>query len=225
MLEETLKKRWHERYFNEKIPEKSLIESILRKTFEICPSKQLVFPYKIEVLGPDRDYEKKRFRSFCDYHTTRSANYEQHKHKSKPFTKEWETGSGTAALAAPYVLIFTSRQVDSCEVSEANWNRIVSGRGGYFSTVTPHFVSDANLIEVGMFSMILTTLCIENDLRIGYCLCMPGRRYEHWNRVRDITKGSVLFCLGIGYSDSVGPSDEVLKGKEHRPPFENVVKI
>jgi len=223
MLEETLKKRWHERYFNKTIPEKSLIQEILQKTFELCPSKQLVFPYKIEVLGPDRERDKKRFRDFCAIHTSLSAKEHQDDHKSKVL--QYNSGSGTAALDAPYVLLFTSRQIDSNEVSEENWDRIVSGRGGYFTTVTPHFVSDTNLIEVGMFSMILTALCIENDLRIGYCLCMPGRKYKQWDQVSDITKGKVLFSLGIGYSDSVGPSKPVLRGREHRPPFENVVKI
>ena len=49
-------KKWR----TDKIPEKDLIDSLLKKTFEIVPSKQSLVPYKIIVLGPDSKLKNPR---------------------------------------------------------------------------------------------------------------------------------------------------------------------
>ena len=40
------------------IPDKTLIQHLLEKTWRLVPSKQQLMPYKVLVLGPDRKKEK-----------------------------------------------------------------------------------------------------------------------------------------------------------------------
>ena len=103
--------------------------------------------------------------------------------------------SNTQALA-PYNLLFTSR---IAEISD------------YIGTA-----AEIN-IEIGMFCAILTALCIEEGLSVGYMLCYNDN-VDYWtnfpnNNIR------VEFTMHIGYADdSVRPFTS-----ESKPEYDEVI--
>jgi len=208
-IEELYKKRFHTKYFNEEVPDRDLIESMISKTYELVPSKQLIVPYKVEVLGPERKKDIVRVREFCMNYTN----------------EHYLSDKGTIQMLAPYLLLFTTRHVKKEEISEAMKERLSSNRGTYHSIRSPHKITPTHHVEVGMFAAILTGLCMENGVSTAYSMCMPGQKHEAWNEIHDIVKGKMLFIMSLGYTDMTGPRPWVVSGKEHKPPINNVIKF
>jgi len=209
MIEELYKKRFHTKYFNEEIPDRDLIHGMIRKTYELVPSKQLIVPYKVEVLGPDRKKDIVRVREFC-------MNYTGEHYKSD---------KGTIQMLAPYLLLFTTRHIKDHEISEAMRERLSKNRGSYHSIRSPHKITATHHVEVGMFASILTGLCMENGVSTAYSMCMPGQKHEAWEKIHDIVKGKMLFIMSLGYTDMTEPRPWVVSGKECKPPIDSVIKI
>ena len=208
-IEELYKKRFHTKYFNEEIPDRDLIESIISKTYELVPSKQLLVPYKVEVLGPERKKDIVRVREFCMNHTG----------------EHYLSDKGTVQMLAPYLLLFTTRHIKEEEISEAMRERLSKNRGSYHSIRSPHKITATHHVEVGMFAAILTGLCMENGVSTAYSMCMPGQKHEAWHEIHDIIKGKLLFIMSLGYTDMTEPRPWVVSGKEHKPPLKNVIKF
>jgi hypothetical protein len=216
-IEETYKKFFQGRVYLEELPPKELIESLLKKTYELVPSKQSIMPYKVTVYGPELKKLKLDFQKFCAYHWDAE--------------KQGTFHSGVLQLDCPYLLIFTERG-DITDYNPFVRRKIAEG--------DPYFVllkgSDLNQkhIEVGMFCKILTGLCLENNLCVSYTLNLPridvlypknkklwplkGSKWEH---LECFYKDNLLFAMSIGYSKY----KESLKWKDDiKPPIENIIK-
>lgn len=203
MIENVFKKRKQIKIFSkDRIPSEDLIRGILQKTYDIVPSKQNLMPYKILVIGPeDKNAKQAIFDLTC-------------------FTSSTHTGTQTNWTAyAPYNLIFTQRLAEP--------NPFVAGKlekGHSFQCCDPkHYESlgtkITSTIEVGMFSTILTGLCIENGLDVGYLKCFP-----HWERKikwadLPIVDEFPIFMMGIGYRDC----EPRTNAGETKPDFDEVV--
>ena len=208
-IEELYKKRFHTKYFNEEVPDRDLIESMISKTYELVPSKQLIVPYKVEVLGPERKKDIVRVREFC-------MNYS---------SEHYLSVKGTVQMLAPYLLLFTTRHVKEEEISEAMKERLDNNRGTYTCIRIPHKITATHHVEVGMFAAILTGLCMENGISTAYSMCKPGQHHEMWKEIDDIIKGKLLFSMSLGYTDMTKPVWTVTSGREHKPPIKNVIKF
>lgn len=208
-IEELYKKRFHTKYFNKEVPDRDLIERMISKTYELVPSKQLIVPYKVEVLGPEREKDIIRVREFC----------------MKYAGKHYISDKGTVQMLAPYLLLFTTRHIREEEISEAMIDRLSQNRGSYHSITIPHKITPTHHVEVGMFAAILTGLCMENGVSTAYSMCKPHQKHEEWHQVHDIVKGKMLFIMSLGYTDMTEPRPWVVSGKEHKPPIENVIKF
>ena len=58
-IEQLFESRQQVKRFNHiKIPDKTLIQSLLEKTWRLVPSKQQLMPYKVHILGPKCAKEK-----------------------------------------------------------------------------------------------------------------------------------------------------------------------
>ena len=204
MLENIYKKRFQIQTWNNKIPSKKLINSLLKKTYELVPSKQNVIPYKIVIWGPD--VKKDDFRDFCRYGSGDMVN---------DFKK------GTSQLLAPYVLFFCTR-----EINDINGMVLRTMKKGhehsfmeYKDTTTPYL--KRLCLEIGMFSTLLTGFCMEENLNVSYTLCMPSPNLMlgEWKSF-GFGPGEVIFCMSIGYSDQEksGRSKDEIK-----PRIENIV--
>tara|TARA_B100001741_G_scaffold123280_1_gene101556 strand:+ start:425 stop:1000 length:576 start_codon:yes stop_codon:yes gene_type:complete len=158
----------------DKIPEKELIDSLLKKTFDIVPSKQSLVPYKIVVLGPDSELKKEMQQLMMKYY---QPAYE---------------------LDSPYVLIFAERKIEkvSPSVQRKIW------RKHPFRIGTIGECKKEKSIEVGMFATIFTELCLENELSIAYTLCFPDEINKHFKDEIMIT--DPLLILSVGYSNQKG---------------------
>ena len=214
-IEETFKKRFQARKFLEdKIPDKELIKSLLEKTFKLVPSKQSLVPYKVWVLGPEHLETKQKLHELSSWHWK----------KNKPE----RTHYATIQLLAPYLLIFTDREVD--DVSPAILENIEKGHP--YSILKLGNSQEAKTLEMGMFSKILTGLCLEEGLAVSYTLCFPrhyGRVEKHHQKyvlgdlpeIMAIIESHVLLLMSIGYPDG---ENFVKKNNEYKPPMENIIK-
>ena len=167
-----IEKFWQTKVWKkDKIPKKELIDSLIKKTFEIVPSKQSLVPYKIIVLGPNNELKKEMQQVSQSYY---QPAYE---------------------LDSPYVLVFTERKIEkvSPSVQRKIWKKHPFRIGKIGECIKE------KSIEVGMFATIFTELCLENELSIGYTLCFPDKLKEHFKDEIMIT--NPILILSVGYSD------------------------
>ena len=209
MLEEIYSKRIQTHTWNDKIPSKKLINSLIKKTYELVPSKQNIIPYQIIIWGPD--IKKDEFRDFCRY-------------GSDDMSQDYKRG--TIGLLAPYVLFFCKRKIN--DINGMVLRSIKKGHAHKILDQTRPHNYKRSCLEIGMFSSLLTGFCMEENLSVSYTLCMPSPKWkinEEWVpnnewRTFGFEPDQVLFSMGIGYSDQKksGRADDEIK-----PLIKNIV--
>lgn len=209
MIEEIYKTKKQIRVYDEtKIPDTELVNVLIKKTYDLTPSKQNLMPFKLFVLGPDCKEEKDEL-----YNITKitPANVKHNR-----------------AVYAPYVLIFTHRLVD--DANEAVINR--SKKGHTQAGCDPEkFMNKGPLIqssiEVGMYSSILAGLCLENNLEISFLKCFKSwyKREDRgpWLRL-PFVRYTPLMLMSIGYRDQKRNWD-LDHEKEYKPNINNVINF
>ena len=164
-----LEKRDQVRYFSEKKPDEMLIKKILRQTFKLTPSKQNLFSYNIFVL---KDNDLGHLQS------------KKHHDKKQIFYN------------APYTLLFCNRHVKN---PNSYVKHLMKERGHRYKKCDENFYKDHQVlhetcIEIGMFAKILTILCIDNKIDVGYNLCIEKQQHGF-----DFINDRILFCMHLGY--------------------------
>lgn len=200
------KKRFQARYFKkDDIPKKELINSLLKKAFDLVPSKQSLVPYTVAVFGPEQTRIKKKLWDAAGWHWQKD-------------TKQGRQHMGTVPLIAPYLILFCDRRVD--DYSPAI-KRMVD-KGYPYSILNLGGDTHTKCIEVGMFASILTGLCLEKNLAVSYTLCFP--RTESLSQfIKDeeiLGIDRVFLYMSIGYADG---GDFILEKDEYKPPFQNII--
>ena len=183
MLEELLSRRKQSRVFRyDVIPEKELIDSLLEKTFNLVPSKQSLMPYHVYVFGPDKVNEKEKL-----YHLS----------SNKHSNNEYKDTNNNTQLKAPYVLLFTQRLawpnpmvtkyiLNNCNFEECDPKKYKNNKS-------------LPCIEIGMFAMILTTLCMHNNIDVSYTACLPDKNIEYKIQGLNFIDEYVYFAMSLGY--------------------------
>lgn len=198
-IENTLNKRKQIKLFDtENIPDKKLIISLIDKTFELVPSKQSLMPYKVHVLGPEFKDLKERFFNI---------------------SKTKTGGVYNNNILAPYVLIFTRRLVKNPNIDVQR--KIAFGHN--YGVCDPkrykNFDKDV-AIEIGMFSKILTALCLENNIDVSYLLCFPTKEQDKRWYEFDFLDDEILFSMQLGYKSNKFTRN---KNKEEIKPEKNEI--
>lgn len=226
MLQGLLNKRRQIKFFDQEvIPEQSTIQSILKKTYELVPSKQNLIPYKVHILGPEQKEIKDRI-FFLASKNELPDTFEKERLEKKD--------KGQIQLRAPYVLLFEKR----CpEPNQFILNNI--GIGLTYSECDPKKHNDfktAPAIEIGMFISILTGLCVEQDIDISYTLCLPSvtnKNGETINPFKDYNINFIDNYVFIAVSLGYRVSNEKYKGYilardtnegETKPPISNILR-
>tara|TARA_B100000508_G_scaffold120762_1_gene102062 strand:- start:77 stop:760 length:684 start_codon:yes stop_codon:yes gene_type:complete len=223
-IEETFKKRFQARRFlKDKIPDKELIKSLLEKTFELVPSKQSLVPYRVNVLGPEHLEMKRKLYKLSSWH------WETHKERSRKSIEKIHYG--TIQMLAPYLIFFTDREVNDYNPSVLKKIQ----KGEPYPVLKLGKKERDKAVEIGMFSKILTGLCLEQDLAVSYTKCFPNDDREVMKdfmreqkekgtvpEIIDVMESHVLLVMSIGYSDA--RKNFIKDFDEYKPPIENVIK-
>ena len=129
-------------------------------------------------------------------------------------------GEGNENIFAPYVLCFTNRLVDNPNLSV---KRKVA-RGHRYDLLDPEKYRTRGMevgIEIGMFSKILTSLCMEYDFDVSYLLCFSDSASQQLSFLDD----KLIFSLQIGYQKSSDIKDKFLKdADEYKPDITEIVE-
>ena len=208
MEKNILQNRRYARAFSTNIyPEKKLVENLIERTFKLVPSKQNMMPYLITVFGPECIWEKEEIFKL--------STREYHKKQGNP----------NVQIKAPYLLVFSTRLVNKPN----KWVQKLIKEGHDFKACDKdEFQKSSRIkevaIEIGMFSMILTELAIENKIDTAYTLC-------HFNDTKNqkIVKNQALFMMSLGYQPPEWPTmkkerkvAKILQG-ETKPNMKDVI--
>ena len=199
MLEELLSRRKQVEHFKDDVfPEKELVKSLLEKTYKLVPSKQNLMPYEVLVLGPDKIDEKKELFDL-------SKNTE-------PAESDFTNSYHNKQLLAPYVLVFTQRLAFPPNLYVQNL--IKKGRK-YEECDVHNYKNYKNIpaIEIGMFMLALSCLCVENNIDVSYTACLPFKK-ERFSFIDE----DMYIVMSLGYKKWNRP-----RKHENKPNFDEVI--
>jgi len=237
------------------LPSKELIYELLKKTMDITPSKQNLFPYKIHAFGPNNPKEKHAVGQICTLFKTGAVNHwDDNNSKGVITTAAGKINvndyvlddEGNDMRIAPWVLVFELRLSEHNNFTKEHsklhndWNR--------FTQVDPkRFRGNCNTklacLEAGMFVQTLAGICLENDLGISYIRSFPewqwkGDHYTqdnnkngaNWSDLPEINEAPIIICQ-IGY---VADVDDYFASNsvdptdihwENKPDIDTIVKF
>ena len=208
-VEQLLKKRKQTRRFSTtNIPSKTLIQSLFNKTFEITPSKQNFYPYQVFVIGPEDHKDRKKFLDILNITPGGTGNIN--------------------AWSAPYILLFCSRFTK--EHPDPKVTKRIKERGLFYEQTDaglfPGYEAQISL-EVGMFAMNLTALCMEKNIDVSYQQCLPvykktRRKWRELSFMKNmLIIEKTLFCMQLGHKHKKAIDND----REIKPNIEEVIKF
>lgn len=203
MIDDILKNRRHVIEFEDEIPDKELVNSLLQRTWKVTPSKNNFMAYTVHVVTDNST--KKLIYNMC------TSNEEQVNANSTT------QGEYQYILTAPYVLIFTQRLEDKPNKRQQQLIK----KGVHYEAVDPNELInmyDTCCIEVGMFANTLTGLCLENDLDVSYTKCF-SQNYKNWIETLPFVNRNPIMIMSIGK----GKIYREIKEDDLRPDFERII--
>ena len=203
MIDDILKYRRHVNEFEDEIPDKELINSLLQKTWKVTPSKNNFMAYTVHVVTDNST--KKLIYNMC------TANEKQVNENS---TTE---GEYKCILTAPYVLLFTQRLEDKPNKRQQE----LINKGIHYEAVNPNELKNiypTNSIEVGLFANTLTGLCLEHNLDVSYTKCFSAN-YKDWIKTLPFVNRDPIMIMSIGK----GKIYREIKEGDLRPDFERII--
>ena len=217
-VEQLFESRQQIRRFNHiEIPDKTLIQSLLEKTWRLVPSKQQLMPYKVHILGPKCAKEKEIIFD-------QSTKVEELIQEVSDNPKEVKYPSNACFhILAPYLLIFTPRLSKG---NPAVRQRIKDGHE-YIVCDPKRYKEDVqiNCIEIGMFTTVLTALCLEKGIDVSY-----NKNFCHWPKWKYMWKELPFvdeppyLLMSLGYRRYKNkPIQKPLIENEYKEPIEEII--
>jgi hypothetical protein len=203
---------------NADIPE-TLINSLLRRTWKVTPSKNQFMPYTVHVLGPKhQDYKNSVYLKCLSTENDQCPNVIPEIYQSAlPIYAN--------ILSCSYLLIFTMRLEDKPN----NYQKRKISQGFYFEPLSELGLKDiesSTSVEVGMFSDTFSALCIEQGLDVSYTLCFK-KNLGHWKDLPFITRRPI-FLMTVG-KGKIYHRDHLIARNVHldhlRPDYERIVNF
>ena len=188
---DTMEKRHHVyEYHKKNIPDET-VKELLWKAWKISPSKHNFMPYKVSVIGPNRQREKSKMWKKCQYNHKRAeavgANLPRENLDVNPYADKPEEYTFNTNPAYNHVKHNSHLLIFSARICKLNGylKHVVAKEGHYAeqcekSEVTNLRVSSS--FEASLFAANLTALCIEQGIDVSYNLCFPGRK-EEWKNM------------------------------------------
>ncbi len=238
MIEEILKKRSNISFFRkDKVPDKKVIEEILKKANELTPHKNNFWHYELEVYGVEHAEQKKTLAlsTVCNEHL---KYYRQDNLKDEDWKKlkqayndwiDYHNGDQSKdyvmkdkwhfneQVTAPYLLAYYPAKVKMRE-SQKDDKYFTSGRADKVFRSTTKISRDEFNQQSGMNAMVITALAIEKGFDVSYCKCYFYNKAIHTDIM---AKGNPAFLLGIGYSDQ---NKKHYKSWIKKPIIDDIVK-
>ncbi len=211
---------------NIRVPNKELVHDLLKRTLDIAPSKQNLFPFKIHAYGPNDTKEKHTVSQICNLWKTGSVNHwDDENNNGNIKSAEGNLNiknmpvfdhEGNDMRLAPWVLVFEQRLAEPNGFVK-EYSQLHNDYSRFTQTDPKRFRDVCNTkltcIEIGMFIQTLAGLCLENNLGISYIRSFPEWRWaserneykkdinKHglgWDSLPDITEAP-LMIVQLGY--------------------------
>ena len=188
---DTMEKRHHVYEYQKKNIPDEVVKELLWKAWKISPSKHNFMPYKVSVIGPNRQREKSKMWKKCQYNHKRAeavgANLPRENLDVNPYADNPEEYTFNTNPAYNHVKHNSHLLIFSARICKLNGylKHVVAKEGHYAeqcekSEVTNLRVSSS--FEASLFAANLTALCIEQGIDVSYNLCFPGRK-EEWKNM------------------------------------------
>ena len=234
-LTDIMKTRHNIQFFSDKIPDKELIESILKKAHLLVPHKNNFWYYRVKVYGPEHK-EEKRFLGMASVagegkDKFRGGNEEDMKRLGEIYD-EWSSEENrkkgypkidgcnfNMQVTAPYLLVYT-HQKNFMSKSQENASYYKSGKQKeIFRKETNSNYRFDWVIQASMHGISTAYICAENKLYASFCRCYFYNHLIHTDILRPDER--TAFMLGIGYRDINKPYFQSLVGK---PEYDEIVE-
>jgi len=221
MIHKTLQKRKYVLEYEKGIDiSKELIYSMLKKTWEVTPSKNNFMPYKIHVLGPEhQNYKNLVYLNCCK----QQANCDNLSVEDQIIKHSENPPLFFNITTCSYLLIFTMRL-------EHDPNPFQKSRielGEIFEPVVENLlprITALTSFEVGLFADTLSAMCAENNLDISFTGCF-SRDLKTWDKI-PFVKREPLMIMTIGKAkkylcDDLSPLQE----SNIRPNYDKIINF
>lgn len=198
-ISETYLARNQTRYFDlDNIPTKAKIEEILMETYNLCPSKQNLMPYKMHILGPDQHELKRQIYvmacevEYPDEKLRDKWRLSRLKEHEKHFPPNRRFPTGNSQLFAPWVIIFEPRAPVP--------NKLVEGYlkpdhdMDYIDIRT--YDGGQSKVEIGMFGVLLSGVVVDHGLNCAFTACLKSKEFPN---VFEWSEKPPLLAISIGY--------------------------
>ena len=234
-LIDIMKTRHNIQFFSDKIPDKELVDSILKKAHLLVPHKNNFWYYRVKVYGPEHK-EEKRFLGMASVagegkDKFRGGNEEDMKRLGEIYD-EWSSEENrkkgypkidgcnfNMQVTAPYLLVYT-HQKNFMSKSQENASYYKSGKQKeIFRKETNSNYRFDWVIQASMHGISTAYICAENKLYASFCRCYFYNHLIHTDILRPDER--TAFMLGIGYRDVDRPYFQSLVGK---PEYDEVVE-
>lgn len=214
-----LKKRKHVIYFDPTFQIlNSQVDYLLKKTWEVTPSKNNLMPYSLYVIGPDNQNFKDIVFNLCvnkeNYEKRKKLNVEEYKKHNPNFN---------CIKSCSHLLIFTLRLEDNPSAYQLRSMQ----NGAVYECVNESTINRASgsaYLEIGMFLNTFSSLCLENSIDISYIFCFD-RDLEKWKELYFIKRTPlILATIGKGklYRRDQNPN---FLADDLKPNYERIVNF
>jgi hypothetical protein len=152
------------------IPE-SLIDSLLRKTWEVTPSKNNFMPYSVHVIGQGSENQKYKDLAYlnCLGNEAKADNVDINNIIAERYTGEYLPRYSNI-LSCSYLLIFTIR----VETLLSPYQQDAVNRGRNFEALDESRLKKSSSFEMGLFVNAFSGMCLENQLNVSLIGCLPA---------------------------------------------------
>ena len=234
-LIDIMKTRHNIQFFSDKIPNKDLIDDILKKAHLLVPHKNNFWYYRVKVYGPEHKEEKRligmasvggegkdKFRGGDEEDIKRLGEiydeWSSKENKKKGYPKI-EGCNFNMQVTATYLLVYT-HQKEYLSKKQENSSYFKSGKQK--EIFKNQFNKKQNLdwiIQASMHGISTAYICAENKLYASFCRCYFYNHLIHTDILRPDER--TAFMLGIGYRDVNKPYFQSLVGK---PEYDEIVE-
>ncbi len=239
-IKKIMKFRENITHFREdKIPDKVLIQQILKDAHDLIPVKNNMYAYSIDVYGPEHADEKKSValqtvtgyskRDFApggreyentekleDLYNNWKAQRENYKYgATRSSTAKYKGFAFNDQVTAPYLLVYRQKPGFPSKKQESK---------GYRKLLIDYPDQDNPqwYISASMHSYGTTLLAAEQGLHASFCKCYFHSLSNFTNILAPLKHGfeNIAFLLGIGYRDNTLPYNK----NPNKPDFNEIVE-
>lgn len=175
MIEDSLKNRKHVVHYDiDNIPTEQEVTEILQTAYSLVTSKQKGYPYRVHVLGPNKERSREIW-SLCE-----GNKIDTDVRALGPIDERYRANPGLFHMdSAPWTLIYTPR------LAPANpyMRKAYDDSNSLWELDDPAFINRNNresmAIEIGMLAKAITGAVLDRGWDTSYNICFP-KDMEKW---------------------------------------------